>query len=265
MSAIILESLEAGVVRLVMNRPERMNAIDGRWIDDFHAALDEIEDGDDVRVVILTGAGQAFCAGADLKTDASILSGPDAIKTGYAGMKRLGRLIHRLTLLAQPVIAAVNGPAMGAGLALALAADIRVISSESRFGVANVRIGMGAGDAGISWFFPRLIGLGRSMELMLTGRTFDAEEAFQLGLATRQVSPDVLDASALEIACAIAANPAFGVMMSKEVILANLGASDLGMALALENRTQILCNLTGDMAEAARNFRARRQVRQDDH
>lgn len=263
MTTIQWEEPEAGIVLLRLNRPERLNAINDAWIDDFHRALERLEEDRRVRVVILTGAGRAFCAGADLKQEGPIVAETGAGRTyaGLRGQERLAGIVQRLCALPQPVIAAVNGAAAGGGFALTLAADVRIAADDAHFHVANARIGLSAGECGISWLFPRLVGLARSFELMLTGRRFDADEALRIGLLSQVVPAAELLSNAMEMARAIAANAALGVWMTKEVVYRNLEVSSLAAAVALENRTQVLCALSGDVDEAAQAFRDRRAPR----
>jgi enoyl-CoA hydratase len=260
MSVILLDVVEDGVAILTLNRPERLNAIDDAWIEGMHDALDRLQDDRGVRVVIVTGAGRGFCAGADLKREGPLIhdEGEGQVRAGMRGQERLSSIFERITRLRQPVIAAINGPAAGGGLALALCADVRLASTTAAFHVANARIGLSAGECGISWLFPRLVGLSRCFELLLTGRPFDAAEAEKIGLVSRVVEVDALVSEALKLARAIAANAAFGVAMTKEVVWANLSAPDLRTAIALENRTQVLCAMTGDANEAMAAFREKR-------
>ncbi len=256
--SILLVQVEDGIAILTLNRPERLNAIDQSWIEGMHSALDRLAADRSIRVVILTGAGRGFCAGADLKREGQVIQN---VSDGLRGQDRLASIFERMTRLPQPVIAAVNGPAAGGGLALAIASDVRIASNKANFHVANARIGLSAGECGISWLFPRLVGLSRCFELLLTGRPFDAAEAEKIGLVSKVTEPDDLMPEALSMARAIAANAAFGVAMTKEVVWANLGAPDLRTAIALENRTQILCVMTGDVDEAMSAFREKRPPR----
>jgi enoyl-CoA hydratase len=173
--------------------------------------------------------------------------------------------VTRLRALSKPVIAAVNGPATGGGLALALACDVRVAAESARFNVAFIRVGLSGCDIGVSYLLPRLVGASRAFELMLTGRMIDAAEADRIGLVSKMV-PDgkVLDA-ALDTAELIRANSPFGVWMTKEVMWDNLEASSLQAAIDLENRTQLLSSYTGDMREALAAFLEKRPPRFSDH
>jgi enoyl-CoA hydratase len=157
-----------------------------------------------------------------------------------------------------PVIAAVNGAASGAGLGIALAADIRICSTTARFNAAFIRIGLSAGDVGCSWALPRIVGLGRAMEILLTGRFVDADEALRIGLVSAAVAPEELLDRALATAGLIGANSPFGVQLSKEVVHTNVDAPSLAAALELENRTQVLATRSPDMAEALAAFREKR-------
>ena len=158
-------------------------------------------------------------------------------------------LVGRFRALPQPILAAVNGSAAGAGLGLALAADVRIAARAARFSAAFVTIGMSGCDMGVSWLLPRCVGFSRSNELLLTGRTIDGDEAARIGLVSEVVADDTLLARALELATLIARNSAFGVWMTKRGIWANLEAGSLLAAMELENRTQILARTTGDMAK----------------
>lgn len=254
--AIDWDELRPGVRRILFNRPQRLNAINNAFVDELHAAIDAVDTDASCRVVIITGAGRGFCAGFDMK--AGEYDGDPAARPLpqlLAGQRRLSQLALRLHELPQAVIAAVNGPAAGGGFALALAADIRVASTTARFLAANVRIGLSGGEMGLSWRLPRLIGVGRATELLLTGRTMDAEEALAAGLVTSVVPPGEEVAAAHEIADQILATSAFSTSMTKELLATNQAAANLRQALALEDRTQILCNFTGDMAEAVAAFR----------
>jgi enoyl-CoA hydratase len=163
--------------------------------------------------------------------------------------------------LRQPVIAAVNGPAAGGGLALALASDVRLAAPAARFGVAFVRIGLSGCDIGVSWLLPRLIGASRAFELMLTGRVVDAAEADRLGLVSRVVEDRPVVDAALDVADEILANSPTGVWMTKEVMWSQLEVGSLQAGIDLENRTQIMTSMTEDLREAVTAFVEKRPPR----
>ena len=210
--------------------------------------------------MILTGAGRGFCAGLDLGGYGIAPGGEDVgpVQTSMATQKHIAALVPKLRSLPQPVIAAVNGPAAGGGLALALASDIRIAGASARFNVAFVRIGLSGCDIGVSWLLPRLIGASRAWELMLTGRIIDAARAAEIGLVSTVVDDATLLDTAMTIAGEIRANSPWGVAQTKEVMWSQLEIPSLQAGIDLENRTQILAGQTADMAEAMRAFLAKR-------
>jgi len=263
---------EPGIATLTLNRPARRNALSGDLLGEAHRALDRLAAMADMRVLIVTGAGDAFCSGADVKGGGEL--SPDVLAGSPAGdllpsvtnttvrtfmaqehMASLFEKVHRLRL---PVIAAVNGPAVGGGFALSLACDIRIASTEAHFGAIFIARGVSACDMGTSYFLPRLVGASRAAELMLTGRVFDAAEAERMGLLAEVVAPDRLLERAREKARLIAANSPLAVWMTKETMWQTIDAPSLRYALDLENRTQIMCTATGELDEAFAAFREKR-------
>jgi enoyl-CoA hydratase/carnithine racemase len=246
-----------GVLLVTLNRPERLNAQTNEMFGELERLGLDLRDRDDLRVVVMTGAGRGFCAGFDLD-DAEGLT-----DLGALGMLRQQELAARAMLairsVPMPVIAAVNGPAAGGGMALALAADIRIGTPASRFNAAFVRIGLSAGDLGTSWLMPRLVGQGRAAEIVYTGRIVEAVEAEELGLLNRIVEPDRLLDEAMELAGQIAANSPGGVRLSKTALQANMEVTSYAAALELENRGQALLTRTSDMPEALTAFKEHRQ------
>lgn len=269
-----VEEPAPGVRLLTLDREHRLNAMSGELIKDLHGALDDVSLDDSCRVVILTGAGRAFCAGLDLheppRRDASEPASEAEIawrKSPQAGMhvqQAIASLVPKLRNLRQPVISAVNGPASGGGFALALASDIRVASTTAKFNAAFVRIGLSGCDIGVSWLLPRLIGAGLSHELLLTGRFVEAEEALRIGLVNRVVDEGKAVESALETAALICANSPMGVWMTKEVAWSQLEIPSLQAGIDLENRTQILTSYTRDMTEQVTSFLERRPANYTD-
>ena len=258
MSTVEISTPAEGITQLTLNRPERLNALTYELVTDLHAAIDGLRDDHDCRVVIITGAGRGFCAGLDLKGFGSVpgTEGQGRPQQGMATQQHIARLIPQLRSLRQPVIAAVNGPAAGGGLAIALASDLRVCTASASFATSFVRLGISGCDIGVSWMLPRLIGASRAWELLLTGRRFDAAEADDLGLITRVVEGgnDEVVAEALRFAELIKGNSPMGVWMTKEVMWSNLEVSSLQAGIDMENRTQILTSQTEDSRRAMSGF-----------
>lgn len=261
MPTVLVDRPKPAVRLLTLNRPERLNAMNHELVADLHRALDEAAADHECRVIVLTGAGRGFCAGLDLK-GSGLPPDADGLGRAQAGMKgqqHIATLTPHFRATPQPIIAAVNGPAAGGGLALALASDIRVAAESARFNVAFVRIGLSGCDVGVSYLLPRLVGASNAFELMLTGRFVDSSEAERIGLVSKVVPDGETVVAALEIADQIAANSPFGVQMTKEVMWSNLEAGSLQAAIDLENRTQILTTFTEDMPEAMRAFLEKRE------
>jgi enoyl-CoA hydratase/carnithine racemase len=237
-----------GVVVVTLNRPDRYNAMTAMMFDELERAAIALDDEDDLRAVILTGAGKAFCAGYDL-ADAEEL--PKLSPLGMLDLQeRAARALVAIRSARVPVIAAVNGPAAGGGLSLALAADIRLASATASFNAAFVRIGLSAGDLGASWLLTRLIGPGAASEICFTGRIVAAAEAFALGLVNALSEPETLLDDALALAASIAANSPGGVQLSKRAIQRNQEITSFAAALELENRGQALLTRAEDLPAA---------------
>lgn len=257
MEEIGLEPLAEGVTLIRLRRPRRLNALTFAMFDGIAAACAEVEADESCRVAILTGSGRGFCAGLDLDDVAELerMSAPEML----AGQERWAAGVTSLRRLRKPVIAAVNGAAAGAGMGLALAADIRVAATGAVFVPAFVRVGLTGGDVGVSWMLPRLVGMAHATEILLTGRNVEADEAERIGLVNHVVEPEALLDKALEIAGQIRRHSPFGIRLTKQVLQTNVDAPSLEAALELENRNQVLSTRTADMPEALAAFRAGRE------
>jgi enoyl-CoA hydratase/carnithine racemase len=266
MPAVELQTLEDNIACITLSRPERLNAIDGSLIDGVDDALDVLSGGE-FRVAILTGAGRGFCAGADLSGTGepwTKSSRPTpAFKTNYDAQVRLADLFTRLYELPIPVIAAVNGVAVGGGLAFTLVSDIRVASEHARFGSVFIKAGFSSMDMGTSYLLPKIVGAGVARELMLTGRIIDAAEAYRIKLVHEVVAPNDLMPAAVKLARSIADNNAYGVWQTKIGLNAALDAPSLRHAMEIENRTQILSGFTNNPAEAAKAHQEKRTPKWD--
>jgi enoyl-CoA hydratase len=251
---------QPGIALLTLNRPERLNAMTSDLVQSLHEHLRAIAVDSTVRVVVLTGAGRGFCAGLDLGGygTAPHTEGMGRTQAGFAVQKHISSLIPALRSLPQPVIAAVNGAAAGGGFALVLGSDIRIASRSAKFNAAFIRIGLSACDIGTSWLLPRLVGASRAQELMLTGRVFDADEAYRIGLVVDLVDDDALLAVAIAKAEQIMLNAPFGVALTKEGMWSALEIPGMQAAIDLENRQQIMASATADHREAMTAFVERR-------
>ncbi len=251
-----LDRPREGVVVLTLDRPDRLNAMTDAMFGELETVATRLDREDGLRVVILTGAGRAFCGGYDL-ADAEQLPSLGAI--GMLDLQeRAARALVAVRSIRVPVIAAVNGAAAGGGLALALAADIRLAAPTAKFNAAFVRIGLSAGDLGTSWLLPRLIGPAAAAEFLFTARLVEADEAERTGLVNRVVPAEDLLAAALDTAELICANSPAGVRLTKRALQANLEVGSYAAALELENRGQALLTRTEDMPEALAAVRGKR-------
>lgn len=256
---IDLDVRDDGIAILTLDRPEASNALDFPLVDALRESLARLESDEAVRVLVLAATGKTFCAGLDLK---EVILSDDAPDGPIEFMSLQERYAGLMTAVAQarfPVIAAVEGAAVGAGMALALAADIRVAGPKAKFLVGAVKVALSAGECGISYHLPRLVGAGRAFELMLTGRAVDAEEALALGLVTSLAPADDVVSEALRVASQITGNSPYAVKHTKQVMRANLDAGCLASAVELENHVQCLALVTEDFREACKAFAEKRK------
>lgn len=255
---IVVESPASDIRVIRLNRPRRLNAFTREMVLAFNGHLDAIAADTTVRAVILTGAGRGFCSGQDVAAaDQRNRAAPSGTVERLAWQEQFTGMGRRLRAMPQVVIAAVNGPCAGAGLAIALAADIRVAARSASFLIASVRLGLSAGESGMSYFLPRLIGAARAFEIMLTGRPVGAEEAERIGLCARLVEDGTALDEAIGLARTILANSPFAIAHTKRLMWDNLDAP-YAAAIELENRTQILASLTDDYKEATAAFTEKR-------
>jgi enoyl-CoA hydratase len=247
---------------ITLNRPHRLNALSHTIVRELHQLFNKLDEDLGTRVVIMTGAGRGFCAGADLKGGDGETSwdenlGP--IQSQYRLQQGYANLTIRMRQIPQPIIAAVNGPAAGGGLCLALASDVRFASESARFNCAFVKLGLSGCEMGSSYFLPRIVGASKAAELMYTGRLIDAKTALDIGLVSK-VTPDgqVVDA-AKELAREMLGNAPLALRMTKEVFNFGLCASSLENQIAMENRTQTVNFMTDDFREGAMSFLEKRK------
>jgi len=257
-TTLTVEMPAAGVALVRLDRPKRLNAIDEVLLGELQQTCATIGADRAVRAVVLTGAGRGFCAGIDMRDfGPSMLDATDPAIDRLRFQEAMAALPQALRALPQPVVAAVNGPAVGGGLALCLASDVRICAASASFGNAAILIGLSGAEMGMSYYLPRIVGLSVAADWMLTGRTVSAEEAYQRGLVSELVDDDRLLERALELAAQIAANSPLGVQMTKRALQTNTDAPDLSAALEVENRNQVIAHATDEAAEARRRWSQR--------
>jgi enoyl-CoA hydratase/carnithine racemase len=253
---LLVDAPAAHVRRVTLNRPEQLNAITAELCEALHSELRAIAVDRACRAVILTGAGRGFCAGLDLHGygAAPENDGSDEPRDRLANQQHMSTLILALRALPQPVIAAVNGPAAGFGLALSLGCDIRYAAPEAVFRAAFINIGVSNCDMGTSWLLPRLIGASRSHEMMLTGRRVDAEEALRIGLVADVVDAELLAERSLESATQISSLAPWGVRLTKRGMWSALEIASEQTAVEYEDRQQIMSTFGRAVPEAIDAF-----------
>ena len=256
-TAMTFTEPDPGVGLITMNRPERLNAINPDMLMDFEALFTGLAQDETIRVLILTGAGRGFCSGADLNEamanrDSEAFADPERFL--HLAQERYAGLILGLRSIPQPVIAAVNGAAAGAGLCLALASDVRFASPAATFIASFINIGLSGGELGTTYFLPRLIGLARAAEILYTGRKVSAEEAERMGLVNRIVPPEELLETALVCARQMAAKSPAGIRLTKRAIDRNIDATSLTAAIDFESRNQALMVFSGDFFKLIKAF-----------
>ncbi|MFV0534510.1 MAG: enoyl-CoA hydratase/isomerase family protein [Cumulibacter sp.] len=240
------------VATVSFNRPEKLNAIGEDTVPELIAALTDIAGRDDIGAVVLTGEGTSFSAGLDLESDfgGSVTATYERLRTSVAA-------ILLMREMPQPIIAAVRGHAVGGGFANAVACDMRIVSADARFLAPFSTIGMSAGDLGLTWLLPRLIGAGAAAKAFYAASPIDAQEALTLGLA-EEIAEDPR-ARAIELAEEIAAKPAFGVRHTKELLNASVYGQGFREHLETEMRSQVICSMSEDFAAAKERFAGNRK------
>ena len=248
---------------VTLNRPDSLNALNDALVDDLLDYFGKLYFDRSVRIVVLKGAGRAFCAGLDLKqsgsrrnSEGANTSGPDA---GLLSQRRISEIVLRMRRCGQPIISLVHGPACGGGFALALASDIRIAGQSMRMNAAFIRIGLSACDIGVSYFLPRLVGVSVASELMLTGRFIKAERALRTGLVSEIVPDGELEKAAEPYIEEMLTTAPLGLRLTKECLNMSVDAPGLEAAINMEDRNQILCSQTSDVREGMTAFLEKRK------
>jgi 2-(1,2-epoxy-1,2-dihydrophenyl)acetyl-CoA isomerase len=249
---VILASVEGGVATLTFNRPDRMNALSPELLTKSNDTLARWEEDPSVAVVVITGAGRAFCAGGDIGGMSKENAAPRPLEERIDWLRRAQQISWRLYNMPKITIASVNGFAMGAGLGVCLACDLRIASDQAKFGTAYAKVGFG-GDFGVTWLLTQYAGAPKAKELLFTADTFDAAEALRLGLLNRVVAAESLAAETRSLAARLAAGPLVSYRYMKANV--NLAATqDFRSMLDREPETHLRCGQTEDHREGVQAF-----------
>jgi len=262
----IVAEKEDSIMSITLNRPDKLNAIDATMLDELTKALQDADEDDEVKVIILTGAGRAFSSGADVTTVSAVVKPSmgqvPSVEPGrrvrlkpFAGF---GDVALRLRDLDKPTIAAINGIAAGAGLSFALGCDIRIASEKAQFSLIFVRRGV-VPDTGATYLLPRLVGTPKALELMFTGNMINAPEAERVGLVNQVVPHDNLMPATKELATRIAEGPSVAIELMKRAVYQGLETNNFASQLAYEGWAQELCYETEDVKEGVRAFLEKRK------
>jgi len=257
---VVRSQTRPGVVQLTLSRPDKLNAMNQPLVENLHQHLRDLAADAACRVIVLTGAGRGFCAGLDLDGFGTPPGTEDHGRTHrtWSVQRAIAGLVQQIRRLPQPVIAAVNGPAAGGGLALVCASDIRLASATAVFATSFIRIGVTGCDIGTSWLLPRLVGTGRAHELMLTSRRFGAAEALAMGLVTEVAEPEALAGRVEATVDALLRVPPLSLQLTKQGMWLALEIPSFDATVELENRQQVLASATADAREAGVAYRQNR-------
>lgn len=251
---LLIDTTAEGVRTVTINRPDRLNAVNDELARELPDAVNAAATDDAVRVVVITGAGRGFCVGLDL-------SGPPVLDTSTRSARLdpdlwVGKWVHAISRCEKPVVAAVNGPAAGAGFGLALCCDFRIVAASAKLTAGYIRRGLSP-DAGVSWWLPRLVGHTRAMDIIMTGRDVSAAEALQIGLATSVVPDDTFATTVQAMAMQLAAGPPLAMALTKRLLLESSVTS-----LEAQLRNEVVhiktCFQTNDVQDAIVAFREKR-------
>ena len=252
----LLYTVQNRVATLTLNRPERLNALGDTLREDLHDAVMKSTADPQVGAIVITGAGRGFCSGGDVKSMNEKNQTGDTPPPSERWTPIRDRVLLTMRDCAKPIIAAINGPAAGAGMNLALACDMRIASATAKFSQAFVKRGLGP-DWGGTYFLPRIVGTAKASELIFTGDTIDAAEALRLGIVNKVVAPEELMAEAYKLARKIADGPPVAIQLSKRAIQHSLD-TDLKAALEFETFAQSICKDTEDFKEGVKAFMEKR-------
>lgn len=250
---------EGAVLWCTLNRPDALNALSRQLVNDLRGFFGALAEDRETRVVVLRGAGRAFCAGLDLKEGGAGADDAGSVSGGLRGQRHISELALMMRRLPQVFVACVHGPACGGGFMLALASDLRIAGASARMNAAFIKLGLSGCDVGVSYLLPRLVGASVAAELILTGRFIHAERARELGLVSTVVPDAELEAEARKLVDELLATSPLGLRLSKECLNASLDTNSLEAVVAMEDRNQILCAQTSDFREGVGAFLGKRK------
>jgi len=254
----VLIEKEDCIGTIIMNRPERLNAMNTTMLTELVEAFGELDADPEVRVVILTGAGHGFSSGADMRDSAAAAGGKEeAALTRYRRLAAIGAIPLAMREVAKPIIACINGAAAGGGMTISLHCDVRIASEKARFGAVFARVGV-IPEYGSTYMLPRIVGIAKACELVFTARIIDAAEAKEIGLVDHVVPADRLKEVTQEMATTIAGLPPFAVQMSKQGLYQGL-AEDIRTQMGFERMALDACYESAEHAEAVRAFIEKRE------
>ena len=256
MSSLLIEH-DGAVDYVTLNRPERLNALNGDLVDALVQYFERLYRTPDTRIVVLKASGRAFCAGLDMAPDSG-LSTERGVHTSLAVQQRISDIYRAMRKCPQPIISLVQGAACGGGFSLALASDIRIAADTARMNAAYIKIGLTGCDMGSSYFLPRLVGASMAAEVILTGRFISAEEAKDMKLVSKVVPENKLLAAAKPLIDDMLQTAPMGLRLSKQGLNMSIDAPSLESALAMEDRHQALLAQSKDSAEAVKAFLEKR-------
>ena len=264
----IIFKKEENIATIILNRPERLNAVNDQLVGEFAEAIARVADDDEIRVLIITGSGRAFSAGADfrfkeVKSEGMAVEGAEDLRSMHESMHK-GKILNKiqsdiilaLQRLDKPTVAMINGDAVGGGFDIALACDIRIGSTNARFMVGYTKMGV-VPDGGGTWLMPRVMGLGKALELILTGDFCDAEEAYRIGILNKLVAPEDLQKTTMDLACRLAKGPPIANRLSKLLVYKGL-EMDLETALEFLSSCVFIAVSSQDHKEAIQAFAEKR-------
>ncbi len=259
---VVLDKPSTHITRMTLNKPDRLNSMSFGLVEALYEAIEEVAADNDTWVVVLTGAGRGFCSGLDLHDRGMPpnVEGLGFSRLAMRSMSYMGGVVPALRGLPQPVVAAINGPAIGGGLCLALGADIRFAGESAYFANAGITNGLTGSELGITYLLPRSIGTANAAEILLTGRRFESADALRMGLVSRVRARRRVGGTTpsrrLTQMCELSP---FGLQMTKQCIWANIEISSLQAAIDFENRNQLLAGYTGNLDEAIAAWREKRK------